>query len=160
MSSNCQVKGSSPVAMYRGPFAPCKWVPVDGQRFVHVGFGSSQPTFHELRSNDGMWTSPSNRRPVDGETGMLLQFRFILLVSFLVFFFLLFLFLLLIAVKQEPPIEVNVDNAGTIYVSKNESTSNKTKHIDTHYLSAFTADPRLAREIWSCLISLEPLLDV
>jgi hypothetical protein len=36
-------------------------------------------------------------------------------------------------VKQEFPIEVNVDNVGAIYLSKNASTSNRTKHIDTRY---------------------------
>ena len=36
-------------------------------------------------------------------------------------------------VKQEFPIEVHVDNVGAIYLSKNASTSNRTKHIDTRY---------------------------
>ena len=31
------------------------------------------------------------------------------------------------------PITVNVDNLGAIYLSKSASTSNRTKHIDTHY---------------------------
>ena len=36
-------------------------------------------------------------------------------------------------VKQEFPIEVHVDNLGAIYLLKNASTSNRTKHIDTQY---------------------------
>jgi hypothetical protein len=31
------------------------------------------------------------------------------------------------------PIEVNVDNVGAVYLSKNATTGNRTKHIDTRY---------------------------
>ena len=36
-------------------------------------------------------------------------------------------------VKVKLPIKVYVDNLGAIYLSKNAGTSNRTKHIDTHY---------------------------
>ena len=31
------------------------------------------------------------------------------------------------------PIEINVDKIGAIYLSKNASTGNRTKHVDTRY---------------------------
>ena len=31
------------------------------------------------------------------------------------------------------PIEINVDNIGAIYLSKNATTGNRTKHMDTRY---------------------------
>ena len=31
------------------------------------------------------------------------------------------------------PINVNVDNIGTIYMAKNESSNHQTKHINTRY---------------------------
>ena len=36
-------------------------------------------------------------------------------------------------VKINYPIEVNVDNIGAVYLSKNATTGNRTKHIDTRY---------------------------
>jgi hypothetical protein len=36
-------------------------------------------------------------------------------------------------VKISFPIEVNVDNIGAVYLSKNATTGNRTKHIDTRY---------------------------
>ena len=36
-------------------------------------------------------------------------------------------------VKLSFPIEVNVDNIGAVYLSKNATTGNRTKHIDTRY---------------------------
>ena len=36
-------------------------------------------------------------------------------------------------VKISYPIEVNVDNIGAVYLSKNATTGNRTKHIDTRY---------------------------
>jgi hypothetical protein len=38
-----------------------------------------------------------------------------------------------LGVKLSYPIEVNVDNIGAVYLSKNATTSNRTKHIDTRY---------------------------
>ena len=38
-----------------------------------------------------------------------------------------------LGVNLEYPIEVNVDNIGAVYLSKNATTSNRTKHIDTRY---------------------------
>ena len=35
--------------------------------------------------------------------------------------------------KLDQPVQVKVDNLGAIYLSKSASTSNRTKHIDTHY---------------------------
>jgi hypothetical protein len=35
--------------------------------------------------------------------------------------------------KIELPVTIKVDNLGAIYLSKSASTSNRTKHIDTHY---------------------------
>ena len=36
-------------------------------------------------------------------------------------------------VPPKYPIQVHVDNIGAIYLSKNATTSNRTKHIDTRY---------------------------
>ena len=38
-----------------------------------------------------------------------------------------------IGVDLKYPIEVNVDNIGAVYLSKNATTGNRTKHIDTRY---------------------------
>ena len=38
-----------------------------------------------------------------------------------------------LGVKIQFPIEVNVDNIGAVYLSKNATTGNRTKHIDTRY---------------------------
>ena len=36
-------------------------------------------------------------------------------------------------IELKLPITVNIDNLGAIYLSKSTGTSNRTKHIDTHY---------------------------
>ena len=38
-----------------------------------------------------------------------------------------------LGVKIKYPIEVNVDNIGAVYLAKNATTGNRTKHIDTRY---------------------------
>ena len=37
------------------------------------------------------------------------------------------------SVKIKYPIEVNADNIGAVYLAKNATTENRTKHIDTRY---------------------------